>query len=114
MPALTVHKNVWANSPYVAGQQLVLNTPDNSTLVLRCIVVGESEADMQAKVGTLVQAVTQQMAYQISLTFDAATYAWNCYTADVQVAFNQFFMFAFIAPVYITCPRDPTPVSGPI
>jgi len=117
-PALSAHKFVWANSPYVAGQQLVLATPDNSTLVLRLICDGDSMADAQAIATEIIEAVTQQLTYQVSLTYDtgenAATYAWNCYTADYEVAFNQLLYFGYLLPLYLTMQRDPTPVSGPV
>jgi hypothetical protein len=114
MAGLSVHKQVWANSAYVAGQQLVLATPDNSTLDLRLLIDGDSQEDMQSKAATIIAAVTQQMTYEVSLTYDTAIYAWLCYTADYQVAFNQLGFFGNLLPLYITAMRDPTPLSGPV
>lgn len=113
-PAISAHKFVWADSPYVAGQQLVLATLDNSTLDLRLVVDGDSMEDAQTKLAAIIEAVGQQATYVVSLTFDAATYAWNCYTGDWQVAFNQLHYFGYLPPLYLHLPRDATPVSGPL
>ncbi len=113
-PAISQHKRVWADSAYVAGQQMVLATPDNSTLDLRLICDGTSLADAQTKAGLIIAAITQQMTFEVSLTFDTATYAWNCYLGDYEIAFNQVHFFGYLLPLYVSMPRDPTPVSGPV
>jgi hypothetical protein len=107
-------KYVWADSPYVAGQQLVLATPDNSTLDLRLVIDGDSMLDAQEKIAPIVAAIRNQLSFTVSVSFDAATYAWNVYSGDYLIAMNQLFMFGYLVPLYITMPRDPTPVSGPI
>jgi hypothetical protein len=113
-PSISALKYVWADSPFVAGQQLVLATPDNAQLTLRMVCDGTSLADAQTKAAAIITAIRQQMTFTVSLTFDAATYAWNCYTGDYQVAFNQLHIFGYCLPLYVTLPRDPTPVSGPV
>ncbi len=113
-PALSTHKTQWADSPYVSGKQLVLATPDNSTLDLRLICDGTSMADAQTKAAAIITAVTQQMVFEVSLTYDTAVYAWTCYLGDYQVAFNQLHFFGYLLPLYVTLPRDPTPLSGPV
>jgi hypothetical protein len=111
---MSAQKMVWADSPYVAGKQLVLATPDNSTLDLRVMVNGTSMADLQTKAITLIQAVRNQSNFTVQVNFDAASYAWNCYTADYNVAWNQLYLFGFLLPVYVSMIRDPTPVLGPV
>jgi hypothetical protein len=111
-PTQSATKYVWADSPYVAGQQLVLATPDNAVLDLRLIIDGDSMADAQAKIGPIVTAIRNQLSFTVSVSFDAATYAWNCWSGDYLIAMNQLFMFGYLVPLYLT--RDPTPVSGPI
>lgn len=113
-PALSVHKKVWADSAYVAGRQLMLATPDNSTLDLRLLVDGVSMADVQTKLATIIEAVTRQITFQVILQFDSAYYGWSCYTADYQVGFAQVHYFGLLAPLYLMMDRDPTPVQGPI
>jgi hypothetical protein len=113
-PGLSALKQVWADSSYVAGQQLVLSVPDNSTLDLRLICDGDSMADAQTKAAEIIVAITQQLVFEVSLTFDTATYAWNCYTGVYEVAFNQLHYFGYLLPLYVSLTRDPTPVSGPI
>lgn len=114
MPGISAHKKIWADSAYVAGKQLVLATPDNSTLDLKLLVDGTSMSDVETKLTTIIQAVTLQLTFQVSLTFDTAVYAWTCWTADYQVGFNQVHYFGFMAPLYLSMDRDPTPISGPI
>jgi hypothetical protein len=114
MPGQSATKYVWADSPYVAGQQLVLATPDISTLDLRLVIDGDSMLDAQTKIGPIITAIRQQLSYTVSVTFDAATYAWNCWSGDYEIAMNQLFMFGYLVPLYLTLPRDPTPVSGPV
>lgn len=113
-PGISVHKTTWADSKYVAGQQLVLATPDLSNLNLRLICDGDSMLDAQTKAAEIIVAVTQQLNYQVSLTFDTATYAWNCFLGDYEVAFNQVHYFGYLLPIYLALPRDPTPVAGPV
>jgi hypothetical protein len=112
--AVSTQKQVWADSPYVAGKQLVLATPDNSTLDLRVLIDGSSMADLETKVATLITAVRQQLTFTVQVNFDAASYAWNCFTADYSVAWNQLYLFGFLLPVYLTMARDPTPLLGPV
>jgi len=107
-------KAVWANSPYVAGQQLVMAVPDNSTLDLRLIVHGESMVEVQTYLKELIQAIRTQMAYTVSVTMQTATYAWNCYVGTYLVAFNQLFYFGYLLPLYVKLPRTPIPAAGPI
>lgn len=110
----SAHKYVWANSPFVAGQLPVLATPDNSTLNLRLVIDGESFADAQSKIAPIVVAITQQIEYTVSVTFDDAPYSWTCYTGDYEVAFNQLHYYGYLVPMYLTLPRAPIPVAGPI
>jgi hypothetical protein len=113
-PAISALKTVWADSPYVAGKQLVLATPDNSTLDLRLIIDGDSMADMQAKIAPIVEAIRNQLSFQVSVTFDDAIYTWQCWTGDYEVAMNQLWMFGYLCPLYLTLPRSPIPIAGPI
>jgi hypothetical protein len=108
----TSQKAVWADSPFVDGKQLVCSADDNSTLSLKILVEGTSMADLRTKAQAIVDAVRKQMTFQVSITLDAATYTWNCYRGDVQAAFNQMHLLGRL-PVYVTMPRDPTPVAGP-
>ena len=113
-PTQSTLKTVWADSPYVAGKQLVLATPDNAMLDLRLVIDGTSMADAQTKIAPIVTAIRDQLSFTVSVSFDAATYAWNCYTGDYLVAMNQLFMFGYLVPLYLTLPRDPTPAAGPV
>lgn len=117
VPGLSVHKRVWADSPYVQGQQLVLATPDNSTLILRMLVSGVSQLDMQNNLLALITAITEQLVFQVSLTFDSASYLYTVYTGDHEEASGgQLAQFGtnIGVPVYLTLPRDPqvTVTSG--
>lgn len=114
IPAISVFKYIWADSAYVAGKQLVLATPDNSTLDLKLLVSGTSQGDAQTQVGDVIVAISQQLAFQVSLTFDDATWAWNCYSGTYEIAFNEMMFFANKIPLHVSMPRDPTPVSGPV
>jgi hypothetical protein len=118
VPGLSVHKRIWANSPFVSGQQQVLATPDNSTLVLRLVIPGENVTLGQEYLSQLIQSITLQPVFQIvtNLSDGSGTvqYGWNCYTADYQVAFNQLFWFGPLPPVYIMATRDPIPAFGPV
>jgi hypothetical protein len=113
-PGISTLKTVWADSPYVAGKQLVLATPDNSTLDLRLIIDGTSMLDAQNKIRPIVEAIRKQLSFEVSLTMDAATYTWNCWTGDYQIAFNQLHLFGYLVPLYLTLPRAPIPVAGPV
>jgi hypothetical protein len=113
-PAQSALKTVWADSPYVSGKQLVLATPDITTLDLRLVIDGDSMLDAQTKIAPIVNAIRNQLSFTVSVSFDAATYAWNCWTGDYLVAMNQLFMFGYLVPMYLTLPRDPTPAAGPI
>ena len=114
VPTQSTTKYVWADSPFVAGKQLVLATPDNAILDLRLVIDGTSMADAQAKLVPIIRAIRNQVTFQVSITLDTATYAWNCYAGDYLVAINQLFMFGYLVPLYITLPRDPTPALGPV
>lgn len=112
-------KYVWADSPYVSGKQLVLATPDNSTLDLRLQCNGSGAANTAQTYAGQVIAAIQQQTFQISLTWnnslgDAVTNTYNCYAGTWMVAFNQLWSFGYELPLYISCPRDPTPVAGSI
>jgi hypothetical protein len=113
-PTQSTTKYVWASSPYVAGQQPVLATPDNAQLNLRLIIDGTSFADLETKVAPIIQAIRGQLSFQVSVSFDAWTSTWACYTGDYLVAMNQLWMFGYLCPMYLTLPRDPTPIAGPI
>jgi hypothetical protein len=113
-PTISALKTVWADSPYVAGKQLVLATPDNATLDLRLIIDGTSMADMQAKIAPIIAAIRGQLSFQVTISFDAAVYTWNCWTGDYQVAMNQLWMFGYLCPLYLTLPRSPIPIAGPV
>jgi hypothetical protein len=110
----SAQKTTWADSPFVNGKQLVSSVDDNSTLSLRILIDGTSMADLQTKLGTLVTAIRQQMTFQVSVTLDAATYTWNCYRGDYSAGFNEMHLLSGRLPVYLTMPRDPTPVAGPV
>lgn len=118
IPTQSTLKTVWADSPYVAGKQLVLATPDNATLDLRLAIDGDSMLDAKNKIAPIIQAIRQQLTFEVSITFNSgdgdATYAWNCYTGDYLVAFNQLHYFGYLVPMYLTLPRAPIPVAGPI
>ena len=113
-PAQSALKSVWADSPYVAGKQLVLATPDNSTLDLRIIIDADSMTDAQAKLGPIIQAVRDQISYTVSLSLTGATYTWSCYSGTYLVAFNQLFLFGYYVPLYLSLPRAPVATAGPI
>jgi hypothetical protein len=113
-PAQSALKMVWADSPFVAGKIPVLATPDNSTLNLRLIIDGTSMADAQSKIAPIIQAIRGQLSYQVSVTLDSATYTWLCYTGDYTVAFNQMHTFGYLVPMYLSLPRNPVPVAGPV
>jgi hypothetical protein len=114
MPGQSATKYVTADSPYVAGQQVVLATPDNTTLDLRLIIDGDSFADLMPLVAPIIQAVRDQLSFQVSVSFDGWTSTWACYSGDYLVALNQLFLFGYLCPMYLTMPRDPTPIAGPI
>ncbi len=111
--AISAHKYIWADSPYVAGQLPVLATPDNSTLALRILCNGPSLDVAQTQAAAVIQAITGQLSYIVSITLGAATWAWECYTGNYQVAFNQLYYFGSYLPLYVFLPRNPVPVSGP-
>lgn len=113
-PGQSALKTVWASSPYVAGQQLVLATPDNSTLDMRLVVRGDSMVDAQDQLRPIIQAIRTQLTYNVSVTFQSATYTWACYTGTYLIAFNQLHFFGYLVPLYVTLPRTPYPISGPV
>ncbi len=113
-PAQSAIKTVWATSPYVAGKQLVLATPDNSTLDLRLLVNGATMVDAQTKLGDIIQAIRDQLVYTVSVTLTGARYTWSCYTGTYLVAYNQLMLFDSLIPIYLTLPRLPVPVAGPV
>ena len=106
-------KYVWADSPFVRGKQLVNAVPDNSTLDLRIACDGHgSLASALTLAASIVTAITQQMTFQVSITGDTATTTWNCYPGTYLPAFNQMYWFGYELPLYVSLPRDPTPVAG--
>lgn len=112
---LGTFKYTWADSPFVSGQQLVNAILDNTTMYLRMLVKGTDQADAQANLQDIIVAVTEQFTFQVSITLDGiATYAWNCFPAEYQIAFNQWMWFGPYPPLYLSIPRDPIPVSGPL
>ncbi len=113
-PTQSATKYVTASSPYVAGSQIVLATPDNAVLNLRLIIDGTSFADLLTKVAPIITAIRNQLSFQVSVSFDAWTSTWACYAGDYLVAWNQLWMFGYLCPMYLTLPRDPTPIAGPI
>jgi hypothetical protein len=113
-PTQSVTKYITASSPYVPGSQVVLATPDNATLNLRLIIDGTSFADLEANVTPIIQAIRGQLSFQVSVSFDAWVSTWACYCGDYLVALNQIFLFGYLCPMYLTLPRDPTPIAGPI
>lgn len=113
-PAQSALKTVWASSPYVAGQQLVLATPDNSTLTLRLLVRGADMIDMSDALRSIIQAIRTQLTFNVVVEYQTAVFAWKCYTGDYLVAINQLFYFGNLAPLYVSLPRTPYPLSGPI
>jgi hypothetical protein len=117
-PGASSAKYTWADSPFVAGQQLVNYVQDNRTLYLRFLVAGANQGACQTNLSTIITAVTQQMTYQVSVTLDTSIYTWTCYPAEYQIAMNQWMWFGPGSgggpPLYLSIPRDPTPVAGPI
>jgi hypothetical protein len=114
-PTQSVTKYITASSPYVPGSQVVLATPDNATLNLRLIIDGGgSFAGLEAQVAPIIQAIRGQLSFQVSVSFDAWVSTWACYSGDYLVAMNQLWMFGYLCPMYLTLPRDPIPIAGPI
>lgn len=118
-PSLSARKYVWASSPFVAGQQPVLATPDNSTLDLRLSLFGSSfKHCLTTLAAEVITAISTQMAYQVSVTVGtgggAGTMTWNCFPGVYQVAINQYVEFANILPIYVSLPRTPIPAAGPV
>lgn len=118
--AQSVVRYTWAQSPFVAGSQLVHAVQDNSSLDLRLICDGGGNlADAQSYASEVITAVTGQQTFQVSLTWDSGlpdtvTNTWNCYMGTYLAAFNQLYTFGYTLPLYISCPRDPTPAAGGI
>lgn len=106
-------RRLTADSPYVNGRVLMAAVKDTPTMAVRIDVIGTDLADVQTKVGTLLTAVWQP-SYQLSLTFDSATYTWDCEPADASVGVNYAHLFGLACPVGLAIPRKPTPAAGPV
>lgn len=112
VPGQSAKKQVWADSPFVRGKQLVLSTPDNSTLVLRMLVEDSTQLAMQNDIAALVTAISDQLSYTVNLTFDSASYTYSCYSGDYTMALGgQMSQFAFWCPLYLILPMDPTVIT---
>jgi hypothetical protein len=106
-PNVSVHQQIWADSPVVPGKQLVYSKPDNSELILRLLIKGSSMADAQTKLAAIINAVTLQLSYTVVVEFDTAPIQWTCYTGDYQVAYNEVYMIGYLPPLYLDLPCAP-------
>lgn len=80
-------------------------------MVVDCI--GSTHANCQTRIDELVKTFNQ-LYFDLSAGFDAATYTWRLYAASaIGVGFTDEFEYGFIAAVTLAFPRSPTPVAGP-
>ena len=112
-----IKSRVWATSAYVPGGVEVLSVAGMVAATLKVFVyetTGAGWGQLETDLTTLIDAFDQS-SYTVTLTIDAATFAWTCADADVQIdGFSRLAVIGLALGVTFDIPRSPVPVSGPI
>lgn len=99
------------SSPWVEGDITVSRRRGNVMEPLTVYVKGTDQADMDAKIATLVAAFTQDR-YGLQIITGGANHAWDCEAADYTVMFDTVHFHALYAQVTFQIPRKPVALSG--
>jgi len=112
-----INSRIWATSGYVNGAVQVWSVEGEVAATLKVFVFETVEAgwgQLQTDLATLITAF-KQPSYTVTLTIDAATFAWSCTNADYAIdAFPKVAVLGLQLGVTFDIPRSPIPVSGPI
>jgi hypothetical protein len=109
--AVTWRREV-AQSPFVEGRIPVHEVKDSSESSIVVLCLGATHAALQANIGTLLEAFTQQYTYEVRLQIEGSDYHWVCERADYEVGWITETIAARVVPVNLTFHRAPTPVAG--
>lgn len=99
-------------APWVDGQITTERHRVNTTESLGVYVAGTSMADLDANLGTLIEAFSQDR-FTFQLVVGGANHAWDCEAADVsQVLYDTAHAVAKYVTVTFAVPRKPIPLAG--
>jgi hypothetical protein len=99
-------------SPYVHGHIPVHEVMDAAESSIDVYVLGETHGALNANLGALLTAFTQQYAYVLGLNVEGVNYQWRCDRADFEIGFATETLVARFLPVKFTFYRHPIPLVG--
>jgi dienelactone hydrolase len=99
------------SAPWVDGDITVARRRQNVMEPLTLYIKGSSQADMDTKIATLIQAFTQHR-YGLQIVVGGANHAWDCEAADYQVTLDTVHFHALYAQATFQIPRKPVALSG--
>lgn len=99
-------------APWVDGQITVERHRSNSVEPLSVYCAGSTMATLDANIGTLIAAFSQDR-FTFQLVVGGANHAWDCEAADVQqVLYDTAHAVAKYVTVTFSVPRKPIPLAG--
>jgi len=99
------------NAPWVDGDITVSRRRQNVTEPLTIYVKGSTQAEMDTRIATLIQAFCQDR-YGLQMIVGSANHAWDCEAADYQVTLDTVHFHALYAQAVFQIPRKPVALSG--
>lgn len=99
------------SSPWVDGEITVSRKKRNVQENLIINVYGASQAGLQARMVTLVEAFTQDN-YSLAFNINGDIRMYKCFAADYQVSWDQSRNKAMNVPITFMVPRLPNPWRG--
>lgn len=99
------------SSPWIDGSVTVSRTRAMVNQPLSIEVYGDHDADVQAKIKALSQAMSQS-DFQLGISIGAAQWQYQCESADRTVQWTTPRIVAHQWIVQFTIPMQPNPVSG--
>lgn len=99
-------------SPFVHGRFVVNERMGAAEAGIEVYVLGSDHTQVMNRVGTLLEAFTEQHEYVLRLVVDSVVHEWLCERADFEVGYMTETIAARHVPVRLSFYRRPVPVSG--
>ena len=114
-PGGTTWRRVEVDSPFVDGSYEVGAVKNDSDGLYSVAVKRTTQTALDAAVGVIVAAFTEQRTYTLQITIDGVSQAWKCKRADWEIAWDGPWIDDInepIAVVSFSFRRTPIKISG--
>lgn len=116
-PGARTYRRDTITSPFCRGRWVIDAQLDTMSAPLSVLVMGDTAAQLEARLGTLLAAFDQR-TYTLQVVIDGITHQWLCEPADSSLGTDGIFDFwdlaAYQQVVHLIVPRDPLPLAGNI